>query len=241
MDNKNINTITEEERELIQGSAREKNNIYIVEKQFKKNITEMMKTIFKNKETIQNFNELNNSENVEFELVTKENCPQRQITEEEFDAVKDTYKNEKNVFFKAFLSNIIFEIVFVAFLIFYIVTFKAEKTLLISLILLGTVICTFIPMFILLKSHIKEEKSKIIYKNSKISVGNVIQFRYVPSKSSKMSAVSYYIDVAFYDEKKYVKRILCSKKIYDMLSLDSKVIIHNSRIYVYDKNNNITC
>ena len=96
-------------------------------------------------------------------------------------------------------------------------------------------------MCLVIKSKMKEEQSKQISKDSKISKGNVIQFRDIPVKSSEIPGSIYAIDVAFYKEKKYVKRITCSKKVYDMLSLDSEVIIYNSRIYAYDKNNNIIC
>lgn len=233
--------ITNEERELLYVKAKEKNNIYNVEKQLKRNITEKMKEIFKNKETVQNFNELNNKENVVFTLVTENDYPKRQITEEEYNAFPDSNKNSKYLLPKAILSSIISVIVFLAFLIFYIYTFNLEKPFYASALLLGALILTFIVMAIFIKKSINEEKTKLINKNSKISIGNVIQFRDVMVDTLGSSGSIYYVDVAFYNEKKYAKRILCSEKVYNMLSLDSEVIIYNSRVYVYDKNNNIIC
>lgn len=230
------NGITDLQRELLYAKTKNK-----IDEQYMMRITEKMRQMFKDNELVQKFPVFDDPNKLNFEQITRENIPKRTITEEEYNALPTKNKNSKTIIPRAILQNITAVIIFGAFLGVNIYTISYEKPLSAAILLPTMALVMFIIMMVFIINTVKKMKDKIVKPDDKISKGNVIAFRDVPSKTSRFMTSLYYADVAFYDEKKFVKKIQCSRKIYNMLSLDSEVIIHNSRIYIYDKDGNLIC
>lgn len=228
------NGLTRTEHEFLYGNTKAKNHI---DERYYFHITPRMKEIFADHAEIQPLTVFRERSNIAFDIVTEDNCPKRKLDQKEFDAFSDKDKSSGGIFLRALRSSIVIVIVFVVFLVFWIATIKSAIE---SHVLLYTSLFPIIGTFLLiifLRASIKQLRSQQVTSDSEASFGNAVFFYDDPATGGieASSESLYYIDVAFYDEKKLVKRVNCSRKVFDMLSQDSDVVVYNGNVYAYSK------
>ncbi len=226
---KKSNGLTDRERELLYGEAKEKNHI---DDKYNMYVTEKMRNIFYDHSQIQPIDIFLQYDAVIFRELVDKNYPVRNISKDEYDAFPDMDKVAKNAIRRALKANILPLIFFIVFTAVWILSFMAVDFLIPATFLMIIGAAIFIVFF---RSEYVILKSRMVKPDSKAAFGNVILFRDVPIMSESGGS-KYYIDVAFYDESSYAHKIRCSRKVYDMLTQDSPVVIYNSRVYAYDGN-----
>ena len=223
------NGLTDRDRELLYGEAREKNHI---DDKYNMHITEKMKEMFYDHEQVQPIGIFIQYDSVIFREILDNDFPVRNLSEAEYDAFPESDKNTKNVIRRALRSNMPSLVICLVFMAIWILSFREIDFLIPATLLMLTGIAIFVVFF---GSELKLVKSRIVTRDSKAAFGNVILFRDVPVISDSGGS-KYYIDAAFYGEKSYAHKVRCSRRVYDMLSQDSPIVIYNARVYAYDEN-----
>ncbi len=226
---KKSNGLTDRERELLYGEAREKNHI---DDKYNMHITEKMQGIFYDHNQVQPIDIFQQYDAVIFRELVDKNYPVRNISKDEYDAFPDMDKVAKNVIRRALKANILPLIFCIVFTAVWILSFMAVDFLIPATFLMIIGVAIFTVFF---RSEYTILKSRKVTPDSKAAFGNVILFRDVPIMSESGGS-KYYIDVAFYEESSYAHKIRCSRRVYDMLTQDSPVVVYNSRAYAYDEN-----
>ena len=189
--------------------------------------TSMMKQMFVHETERYDRNIFNYRDELAFEMITPDKINLRTISPDEYTALSERMKNDKATPLKAFLNNIVFFLAAMVFVYFMISgskeAFKYNFTFFL-VALLVFVIC-FIRTL---------NKSDMIPVNSEVAIGNAICFDQEGHFIGETYIQTYYVDVAFYDEKKFVRRIKCDEKQFRKLHLDSKVVIYNSKAYALE-------
>lgn len=225
--------LTKREREFLYGDTKAKNHI---DENYYFHLTPEMQEIFADHAETQPLTVFRDKSNLAFSIVDMENCPKRKLSQEEFDRFPDKDKSSANIIPRAILSSLIVVIVFAAFLIFWIVSFKAalEQHFLVytslALVVSGIVLALF------MRSSIKELREKQVTPDSEAAFGKAVFFRDDPNTEVNVPTGTNFVDIAFYDERKLLDRVYCSRKVFDMLSQGSDVVVYGDRVYAYGKN-----
>lgn len=224
--------LTKRELEYLYGDTKKKNNIddnnYF-------HITPEMQEIFSDRAEAQPLTVFREKNRLAFSIVGYDDCPMRKLSSAEFEAFPDKDKSSGSVLPRALMSSLIVVAVFVAFLIFWLASFRsAREQHILMYTTLGPVI-SGIVLFIFMRASVKELRRQQIDPDSEAAFGKAVFFRDDPNTEVHSSVGTKYVDVAFYDERRFLPRVLCSRKVYDMLSQGSDVVIYGGKVYAYGK------
>lgn len=231
--------LTNLDNELIHLELKEKNNI---DDDFNMHVTPKMQQIFADNNAVQPMDIFYRKDLLNFEVVGTTGCPMRTITAEEYEAMPNKYKNKSKIIPNALLHNLIFLIVFMAFLFLLIGCIVANRnntdgstTEAIKIMGLATGFVGIL-FFVLFSMSLKTFKNKLITPDSKISAGEITLFY---GKFATTTGSDYYVDITFYDDKKIIRKMPISETQLDQVSIGSKAIIHNLNVYVYNQNSKL--
>ncbi len=227
------NDLTDMERELLYGDAKSKNNI---DDECHIHVTPKMQEIFTDNCEVQPVTIFRQKDGLCFKQVSIGECPVRKITHEEYLSFPDADKNKMAVVPRAMASNYVAVLSAAALILSWLLTMKTAINygcLLATSVL--PVIGVFLIMLFVFPSA-QEFRKHLVKPDSQAAFGNVMLFHDSPEASGDNGVSVYFIDVAFYDERKLVRRVNCSRTVYKMLSLDSKVVVYGSNAYAYDQN-----
>ncbi len=188
--------------------------------------TEMMRQLFVNKAEFYKLNIFDFKEEIAFEMITPDELNLRKITTDEYNMLSEIIKNEKPDFFKAILGSCVFLIGAVV-LMFSSINSEGGNPI-------NTALSVVFFLIFIISFMRSLKKSNMIPENSDIAIGNAVYFYSESKDVGDSSFTTYYVDVAFYDEKKIVRRIVCDEKQLKKLQLDSKVVIYDSKAYALE-------
>ena len=224
--------LTKNEREFLYGDTKDKNHI---DNNYYFHITPQMQEMFTDHAGSQPLTVFRDKNGLAFSMVDIDNCPVRKLSPSEFEAFPDSDKSSGSIIPRALLASIIPLIVFAAFFIFWIVSFKAAKEQNVHMITALGPLISGIVLFLFMRSGIESLRNQQITSDSEAAFGKAAFFRDDPNTEVDSHTGTKYVDVAFYGEKKLLPRVLCSRKVFDMLSQDSDVVVYGGKIYAYGK------
>lgn len=225
---------TDKELEYIYGDVKDKNNI---DKNYCFRLTPEMREIFADRAEAQPLTVFRDKSRLVFEIVGVDSCPKRKLEQKEFEAFPEPDKNTGSVIPRALVSNLIVVIIFAVFLIVWLAAIVLKSALNVILgMSLFPIIGAFI-LFIFMIHTISDLEKRLVTPESEASFGKAVFFRAEPSSggSDTTSLASYYVDVAFYEEKKILRRVWCSHRVFYMISQGTDVVVCGGRVYAYGK------
>lgn len=214
-------------------NAREKNAI---DHEYNIHVSEKMREIFKDKAWVQPVTVFRDKEKLEFERVANKNfCPKRKLTEEEYNAFPDKDKGSKKIFLKTLVEMGVFGIILPAFFIVGIIisTNRGDDDAILFGPLLSAV--SVISFWVMCAQAHERVTERLVAPESEASFGRVIMHRNEFNTSSEIAEAYYYVDVAFYDEKKYFTHVMCNRALWAALERDDEVCIYNDNIRLFRK------
>lgn len=227
--------LTAADWELTNEQAREKNR---VDENSMLHVTPLMTSMFSDGSDVQYIKNFTQKKKSLFTPVRAEDAPSRIITSAEYNAFPEKDRNLKTVMPRALLGSIPFILVFVLISVFWIPgIINGIKEGFNSAFLLFTLfwLVALLLMIIMFSGNIKKYRKRIIGKDDRIISGKAALF-YKEHSMFGTGESRFYIDIAFYDDRKIIKRINCSEDVFNLLSFDSDVVIYNDNIYAYNKN-----
>lgn len=227
------NDLTDMERELLYGDAKSKNNI---DDECHIHVTPKMQEIFADNCEVQPVTIFRQKDGLCFKQVSIGECPVRKLTDEEYRSFPNADKNKMAVVPRAMASNYAIVITASVCILFWLFTLKtaADYGCLLATSVFPIIGVCLLMLFVFPSAQ--EFRKHLVKPDSKAAFGNVLLFHDSPESSGDNGDSVYFIDIAFYDERKLVRRVNCSHTVYKMLSQDSKVVVYDHSAYAYDQN-----
>ena len=193
-------------------------------------LTPMMRQMFVSQNEEYDIFVFNDKKEFLFDEITYDKLTFEKISDRDYAALPKQYKNSKLVWLKslgACIIQLVFLIASALVLIFKgsDVDTKTFKALVLIFIVTGLIftVSYFISM--------TQRKDEVISPDEEVAVGNAVLFFDEPSHEVEFSYDSYYVGVAFYNEKKFIRMIGCSKEEYNKMELDTRILICNKNAY----------
>ena len=193
-------------------------------------MTPMMRQMFASQNEEYDISVFNDKKEFLFDEITYDKLTFEKISDRDYAALPKQYKNSKLVWLKslgACIIQLVFLIASALVLIFKgsDVDTKTFKALVLIFIVTGLIftVSYFISM--------TQRKDEVISPDEEVAVGNAVLFFEEPSHEVEFSYDSYYVGVAFYNEKKFIRMIGCSKEEYNKMELDTQILICNKNAY----------
>ena len=193
-------------------------------------MTPMMRQMFASQNEEYDISIFNDKKEFLFDEITYDKLTFEKISDRDYAALPKQYKNSKLLWVKslgACIIQLVFLIASALVLIFKgsDVDTKTFKALVLIFIVTGLIftVSYFISM--------TQRKDEVISPDEEVAVGNAVLFFEEPSHEVEYPYDSYYVGVAFYNEKKFIRMIGCSKEEYNKMELDTRILICNKNAY----------
>ena len=197
-------------------------------------LTPMMRQMFVSQNEEYDIFVFNDKKEFLFDEITYDKLTFERISDRDYAALPKRYKTSKLLWLKSLLDCIIQLVLFVIPALALIfkgsdVDTKTFNALVLMFIVTGLI---FTVSYCICMAQRKDE---VISPDEEVAVGNAVLFFDEPSHQVEYPDDLYYVGVAFYNERKFIRMVGCSKEEYNKMELDTRILICRKNAYAMEQ------